>query len=269
MGFHTVVLVKEIYDTRDLVGGLLDDGGKVRADTLDSRFDPEDLNALEMALKLKDSYGGHVTCLSLGAPRKLDVLRECLYRRADAVVRLDDPAFFGLDTLAAALMLGRGVRRLGRFDLVLTGVQVVEGENSMVGSHVAAELGVTLLSYVEEIEAISPRAVTVRRAVEGGIEVVEAPVPVLLTVGVALLQEDPRTPRSARAKLKLQHKKTPIPCWGCGDLEVERSALCACTTIAGRAAVPQREIPHKQVDGASMGELRQMVEELREGGVLR
>jgi len=269
MGFGTVVLVKEIYDTRDLVGDILDVAGSVRLDALEGRFDPEDLNALEMALKLKDSYGGGVTCLSLGAPRRLDVLRECLYRGADSVVRLEGPAFSELDTLAAAHVLAQGVRRLGRFDLILCGVQVVEGENSMVGTHVAAEMGITLVSYVEEIEAISPGTVTVRRAVEGGIEVVEAPMPSLLTVGVALLQEDPRTPRSARAKLKLQHKKTPIAPWGCGELKVEADSLVRSTELCGHAPVPRREIVHRRVDGTNAEELRQMVQELRQGGVLR
>jgi len=269
MGFNTVVLAKEIYDTRDLIGDVLDAGGKVRTDTLESRFDPEDLNALEMALKIKDSHGGKVTCFSLGAPRKLDVLRECLYRGADVVIRLEDGAFIGLDTLAAARVLARAVRRFGGFDLVLTGVQVVEGENSMLGCHVAAELGVPLLSYVEEIEAISSGAVTVRRAIEGGIEVLEAPLPALLTVGVALLQEDARTPRSARAKLKLQHKKTPIPCWGRAELELDDGALKVSTRLAGHGAVPQREIRRKDVNGSALDELRQMVGELRGSGALR
>ena len=130
MGFNAVVLAKEIYDTRDLIGDVLDASGKVRRDALESRFDPEDLNALEMALKIKDGHGGKVTCLSVGAPRRLDVLRECLYRGADGVIRLEDEAFVGLDTLAAARVLAKAVQRLGGFDLVLTGVQVVEGRGA-------------------------------------------------------------------------------------------------------------------------------------------
>ncbi len=269
MSLDIVVLVKEIYDTRDLLTDVLDPDGTVKDELLESRFDPEDLNALEMALKMKDAHGGRITCLSMGAPRKLDVLRECLYRGVDAVGRLEDAAFLGLDTLAAARVLARAIRHLGRFDLVLTGIQVVEGENSMLGCHVAAELGVTLVSYVEEIEAVLPQSVTVRRAVEGGIEVVEAPLPCLLTVGVALLQEDPRTPRSARAKLKLQHKKTPIPHWGRSELELEGEALSASTRVAGHEAVERREIAHTRVDGTSMDELGKMVDELRDSGVLR
>jgi electron transfer flavoprotein beta subunit len=269
MDFHVVCLVREIFDTRDLIEAPIDPSGNLTADNLESRFDPEDLNALEMAMKIKDDKGAKVTALSMGAVRRLDVLRECLYRGVDDVIRLEDPSFQKLDTLGASRLLGKALQELVPFDLVLAGIQISEGENGSLGGHVAQYLDMNSVSYVEEIEGIDHGTIRVRRAIEGGIEVLESPLPVLITVGVALLKEDPRTPRSPRAKLKLKHKKTPINTWGKEALYLAENEMAPATMVGGHKKIPKREIPFKEVKGDDMEALNDMVQELREAGCLR
>jgi len=269
MDLHIVCLAREILDTRDLVVDPLDSSGALKTDSIESRFDPEDLNALEMALKIKDNMGAKVTALSLGAVRKLDVLRECLYRGVDEVIRMEDPSFQRLDTLALSRVYGRAIQKVGSIDIVLTGIQISEGENASLGGHVAQYLGMNFISYVEEIDEIDKGTIRARRAIEGGFEVLESPFPVLITVGVALLKEDPRTPRSPRAKLKLKHKKTPIQKWGNEDLSLMEDEIEPATLVSGYQRIPKREFPFKEVNGDDMDALKEMVQELREAGCLR
>jgi electron transfer flavoprotein beta subunit len=249
-----------VWDTRDLTGRVLDDGGQVKAGALATRFEPEDLNALEMALRIKDEQGGTVTAISLGQPGDVDVLRECLYRGVDGVVRVDaDPR--SLDTQGQAGLLAEAIRKQEGYDLVLTGVTVTEGENSLIGSHVAALLGIEQISYVDSLVTIGDGRVVGKRAIEMGYEDVEVPLPALMTVGVALVEDDPRTPRSAKAMLKLKAKKVEIPLLTAADL----GATAATTTIAGHEAVPEVVIESKEVDPEDEAALQTMLDEVLKG----
>jgi electron transfer flavoprotein beta subunit len=263
------VWVREIWDTRDLVGEPLDPAGHPKWGEWEGRFDPEDLNALEMALQVKDRYPEtRITALSVGDPRKMDVLRECLYRGVDQSIRLGD-AGQGLGISGEARLVAAALGKLGAVDALFTGVQLNEGEAVQRGPFVAALLNWPVVSYVEAMEAVGDSGIQLRRAIEGGIQLVEARCPVVVSVGVALLKEDPRAPRSAKAKLKLQHKKTPIPEWGPGELGVDQGILEGAVRIAHYKPLEQRAFPSKRVNGASGDELQGMVAELRQRGLLR
>jgi electron transfer flavoprotein beta subunit len=265
---HSVVWAREIWDTRDLVGEILDDSGHPRWSDWEGRFDPEDMNALEMALQIQGRHGGEVTAVSVGQPRKLDVLRECLYRGVDRVLRLDsgDLASEGggdaISWMAAALKQMEGV------DALFTGIQLTEGESAQRGAMLAGLLGWPLVSYVEAVEDITEGRLRLRRAIEGGIQLVEVRCPAVVSVGVALVKDDPRAPRSAKAKLKLKHKKTQIPQWSAEDLFFS-SRDKAAMRIRGYRPLEQRGFPSRRVDGSSEEELRNMLGELREKGLTR
>lgn len=269
MPYKTIVVIREVWDTRDLAGEILDQSGAVKETALATRVEPEDLNALETALQLQDAHGGKVTALSLGDVRQMDVLRECQYRGVDEVLRLSHPTLTQTDTLCAARMLAAAIQTLGGADLVLAGIDVVEGENALLGAYVAELLGVSYVSYVDALEDIGEGFVLCKRAIEGGNESVRAPLPALLTVGVALLKDDPRSPRTAKARLKLQHKKTDIPCRSAADLGLDSAQLAPLTAIACREPVPQREIVSKDIDPENEAALKAMLEELRADSVLR
>lgn len=262
MSYNSIVLVREVWDTRDLVGDVLDSSGKVKEETLATRFEVEDLNALEMALKIKDEHGGKVTAVSLGKDRETDVLRECLYRNVDEGIRLADPKFDNLDTFGCSYVISKAIEKIGDFDMVFAGIDVVEGENAQIGSHVAQQLGIEQVSYVDELEEISPEYVVCKRAIEGGYETVQANLPALVIVGVALLKDDPRAPRSAKARLKLRRKKTKIPVWDAPELALDDSLLSSLTTIEEYETVPTREIESKNVDPKDEDELEAMLDEV-------
>jgi electron transfer flavoprotein beta subunit len=263
MAYKCIVIVREVWDTRDLTTKVLD-GGQVKPGALATRFEPEDLNALEMALRVKDQHGGTVAAVSIGRPRGLEVLRECLYRGADAAYLVDaEPA--ALDTRAASALLAAAIRKIGAFDLVLSGVNVVEGENSLLGAHVAARLGLPQISYVDALVAIGDGKVTGRRAIEMGYEDLEAPLPALMTVGVALIADDPRTPRSAKAVLKLKAKKTEIPAFSPADLGLADVAAQANTRVAGRDEVPERVIQSVEVDPENETALKGLLDSVLKG----
>lgn len=262
------VWVREIYDTRDLVGEVLDSKGNPRWSEWEGRFDQEDLNALEMALKWKDRDPSvEVTGLSVGHARKLDVLRECLYRGVDGVMRILPPEEVrGLLTEAKWVALASKKLEL---DVLFTGVQINELECGMKGVFLAKELGWPFVTYVEEMECLDGKILRVKRALEEGSEIIEVEVPVVLCVGIALLKDDPRAPRSARARLKLQHKKTPIPEWKGEGMEGGLEGFREKVTPRIYSLQPQRTFPSRRIDGSKESEIEGMLGELRSMGLVR
>lgn len=266
---NVVVWVREIPDTRDLVGELLGADSRPKWKDWDTRFDPEDLNGLEMALQWKDRDPQiSLWAVSVGEPRKLDVLRECLYRGVDQVVRLEKQGD-SVDLVGEAQLVAAAVKKL-EAQVVFTGVQLNETECGHKGVFLARALGWPVVTYVEAMEQSgSNGAMRLRRAVEQGVQLVEACPPLVVSVGVALLKDDPRAPRSARAKLKLQHKKTPIAQWSCSELGQLLEQGAQAPKILSFRAQPQRVFPARRVDGSSQEELKKMLEELRAQGLVR
>jgi electron transfer flavoprotein beta subunit len=200
-----VVLVKQVPDTQNVTGDAMKEDGTINRSALPTVFNPEDLNALEEALKLKDRHDARVTVITMGPPAAVQVLRDSLYRGADEVVLLTDKAFAGADTLATSYALSLAVRKLGGADLVLCGRQAIDGDTAQVGPQTAEKLGVPQITCVSRVDALTPPAeaagadqealpgsVTATRSVEGGFETLTSPLPCLITVtGEA---NDPRPP---------------------------------------------------------------------------
>jgi electron transfer flavoprotein beta subunit len=192
------VLVKQVPDTQNVTGDAMKDDGTINRAALPTVFNPEDLNALEEALKLKDRNGGRVTVITMGPPAAVQVLRDSLFRGADEVVLLTDRAFAGADTLATSYALSLAVRKLGGADVVLCGRQAIDGDTAQVGPQTAEKLGMPQITCVSRVDALTPPdgdvagSVTATRSVEGGFETLTATLPCLLTVtGEA---NDPRPP---------------------------------------------------------------------------
>ena len=262
MPYHCIVVAREVWDTRDLLASVVNDGGSLNESALSQRFEPEDLNSLEQALQLKDTHGGKVTVLAVGQTHDVDVLRECLYRGVDEVVRLTPPDGARLDTAAQARMLAAAIGKIGEHDLVLLGVSVPEGENSLLGGQLAALLGHDQVTYVDSLTEIGDGNVLCKREIEMGSEFIRAPLPAVLVMGVYLLTDDPRTPRSAKAILKLKMKKVDIPEWSCEDLGLSAAELAAEVEQVGLEAVPQRAIDTKDVDPESNAAIQAMLQDI-------
>jgi len=190
-----------VPDTQNITGDAMKPDGTVNRAALPAIFNPEDLNALELGLQLKERYNAKLIVGTMGPPNAAEVLRESLYRGADEVVLLTDRAFAGADTLATSYALSKCVEKLGKYDLILCGRQAIDGDTAQVGPQLAEKLALPQIAYVEEVEELSKKKIRARRAIEGGYEVVEGPTPCLLTVVEA------NEPRPANGKNIMLYKK--------------------------------------------------------------
>ena len=203
---HCVVLVKQVPDTHNVTGEVMTKDGTMNRGALPAIFNPEDLNALEMALEIKERTGGTVTVVTMGPPKAASILRDSLFRGADKVVLLTDRKFAGADTLATSYVLKCAVEKLGDYDLVLAGRQAIDGDTAQVGPQTAEKLGIPQITYAEQIIEIDSTHITAQRALDAGSEIVRCKMPVLLTVvGSA------NTPRPANVRLQMERKLAAIP----------------------------------------------------------
>jgi electron transfer flavoprotein beta subunit len=203
---NSVVLVKQVPDTHNLSGEVMTKEGTMNRGALEAIFNPEDLNALEMALEIKGRHGGTVTVITMGPPKAANILRESLFRGADKVILLTDRKFAGADTLATSYALMCAVRKLGQFDLILAGRQAIDGDTAQVGPQTAEKLGIPQITYAETIIDISPTHITAERALDSGSEIVRCTLPCLLTVvGSA------NTPRPASVRRQMARKLSAAP----------------------------------------------------------
>ena len=183
----------------------MNDDGTVKRSALPAIFNPEDLNALELAIEIKERFGGHITVITMGLPAAGAILRESLYRGADDAILITDPRCAASDTLATSYILSCAVKKLD-YDIVLCGRQAIDGDTAQVGPQLAEKLDITQITYVEELENLEDKTITARRNTGNGWQQVKAELPVLLTV-VGSANE----PRVAAAKKMMKYKKALTP----------------------------------------------------------
>ncbi|MDR2448749.1 MAG: electron transfer flavoprotein subunit beta/FixA family protein [Prevotellaceae bacterium] len=200
-----VVLAKQVPDTRNVGKNAMKEDGTVNRAALPAIFNPEDLNALEQALRLKDRYPGTtVHLLTMGPGRAADVIREGLFRGADGGVLLTDRKFAGADTLATSYALAQALRKL-QPHIVIAGRQAIDGDTAQVGPQVAEKLGWPQVTYAEEITSYDGKEMVIKRRLERGVETVSATLPLVVTVHASA--PDCR-PRHAKQLLKYKYAKT-------------------------------------------------------------
>lgn len=202
-GLKIVVLAKQVPDTRNVGKDAMKADGTVNRAALPAIFNPEDLNALEQALRLKDKYEGTtVTLLTMGPGRAAEIIREGLFRGANNGVLLSDRAFAGSDTLATSYALSCAIRKMGEVDLIICGRQAIDGDTAQVGPQVAEKLGMPQITYAEEIVSAEKDKVVVKRRLERGVEIVEGSHPVVITVNGSAAE---CRPRNAKFLMKYKH----------------------------------------------------------------
>jgi electron transfer flavoprotein beta subunit len=204
--YHSVVLIKQVPDTRKVTGEVMTAEGTMNRSALPAIFNPEDLNALEMALSIKEQTGGQVTVLTMGPMQAAEVLRESLYRGADRVVLLSDRKFAGADTQATSYTLKCAIDKLGGYDFVFCGRQAIDRDTAQVGPQVAEKLGIPQITYAESIIDLEGDEIVVRRTFDLGTELVKCHLPCLLTVVGSANQ-----PRPASARKRIEYKMAATP----------------------------------------------------------
>jgi len=196
-----VVLIKQVPDTKRITGEAMNPDGTVNRGALPAIFNPEDLNALELALQIKEKFGGSVTAITMGPPAASEVLRDSLYRDVDDAILITDRRCAASDTLATSYILSCAVKKLD-YDIVLCGRQAIDGDTAQVGPQLAEKLGITQITYVEELIELEDKTITARRNIGNGWQEVKAKLPVLVTVTA-----EANEPRVAAAKRMMKYKK--------------------------------------------------------------
>lgn len=209
MSLKIVVLAKQVPDTHNVGPDAMTPEGTINRAALPAIFNPDDLNALEQALRLKEQFPGSViSVVTMGLPKSAEVIREALYRGADKGYVVTDRPLGGADTLATSYTLAQAIKKIGDFDIILGGRQAIDGDTAQVGPQIAEKLGLTQVTYAEEILSLDEAAkkVAIRRHIDGGVETVEAPLPLVVTVNGSAAPCRPRN-----AKLVMKYKKATVP----------------------------------------------------------
>ena len=224
-----VVLAKQVPDTRNVGKDAMTPEGTVNRAALPAIFNPEDLNALEAALRLKDAVeGSTVHILTMGPQRAADIIRDAMFRGADGGYLLSGREVAGSDTLATSYALSCALRRIAP-DVIFAGRQAIDGDTAQVGPQVAEKLGLPQVTYAEEIVGIKESSLVIKRRLEHGVETVECPLPAVITVNASAAE---CRPRNAKRVMKYKYA-----------LATSESAAAAGTPVAERAgATPYLQI---------------------------
>ena len=207
MSLNIIVLAKQVPDTRNVGKDAMKADGTINRAALPAIFNPEDLNALEQALRLKDANpGSTVTILTMGLPRAAEVIREAIFRGADTGIVLTDRVLGGADTLATSYSLAQAVKKIGNYDIILGGRQAIDGDTAQVGPQIAEKLNIPQVTYAEEILELKDGHVVVKRRLENGVEAVKAPLPCVVTVNGSAAE---CRPRNAKRLMKFKHAVSP------------------------------------------------------------
>lgn len=201
MSYHSIVMVKQVPDTANISGQVMRPDGTVNRSKLPTIFNPEDKVALELALQFRDRYDGTVRVLTMGPIKASDLLRDCLYLGVDEAILVSDRKFAGADTLATSYVLSEALRKMAPYDIVFAGRQAIDGDTAQVGPQTAQKLGLPQITCAEEILKAEGSTITVKRKIDNGFEILEATLPLLITV-----IKDAATPRPFRAKRVMAYK---------------------------------------------------------------
>ncbi|MBK1700106.1 electron transfer flavoprotein subunit beta/FixA family protein [Thiococcus pfennigii] len=251
---HAVVAIKQVPDTTNV--RIDPDTGTLIREGVPAIVNPYDVHALEMAVRLKERFGGQVTVLTMGPPKAAEALIECVEQGADRAILLSDRKFGGADTLATSYVLAgaiEAIRAEGPVDLLLFGKQAIDGDTAQVGPGVATRLGVPLITYAIEIEAFDPLARTaiVHRRTELGVEVLETALPALLTVEkeIAAIARAPlpNLVRAARYRPEVWDAAQPVA------FDAAKLGIKGSPTVVGRAFTPAAKAPGEQIEVAALG----------------
>lgn len=259
-----IVLVKQVPNTADVK---IDPAtGTLQREGVESIINPDDLHALEAAIALKERHGGRVTAVSMGPPQAVDALREALAMGVDEGILLTDKAFAGADTLATSYSLGKCVRKLGKFDLVLCGLQAIDGDTAQIGPQVAEFLDIPQVVRATRLDVAAGELVA-ERAVEEGTEVIRCPLPALVSVIKEINR--PRYPRIPGILASFE-KDAPIKLWGPKDIGAEeaRIGLKGSPTQVQRTFTPKVEKKSERLAGDPAATASALIDRLQQRRLL-
>jgi electron transfer flavoprotein beta subunit len=213
-----VVCIKQVPDT---VHVRIDETtGAMQREGVPAVVNPYDLYALEEALRLREAHGGSVAALTMGPPQAAAALRDAVALGVDEGYHLSGREFAGGDTLATSYALARGIEKIGEVSLVLCGKQAIDGDTAQVGPELAEHLGLPFLGFVRRVREAHPGRIVVERMTEEGADVVESPLPAVISV-----VKEINTPRLPSLRGKMRAKSFAPTVWGAAALGADEARL--------------------------------------------
>ena len=254
---NIVVCVKQVPGTTEVK--MNKETNTIIREGVESIINPFDTYAVEEGLRIKDKLGGKVTILSMGIPSVAEMLKEAIALGADEAVLLSDRAFAGADTLATSYTLSMGIKKMGDANLIICGKQATDGDTAQVGPSLAEKLGYPHTTYVRKIEEISDSHIRCQRMTEDGYEVVEMPLPAVITV-VKEINE----PRLPSIKGMMRAKKAVVSVWTADEINADKSlcGLKGSPTQVVKTFVPVHDIQSEMIEGAPAEQASNLAEKL-------
>ena len=232
---------------------------------IENIINPLDTYALEESIRIKERCGGKVTAISMGPPQAEEMLREAISLGADEAILLSDGAFAGADTWATAYTLARAIEKLEGYDLVICGRQTIDGDTGQVGPELAEMLGLPFIAYVSQIEEIDDESMRVKRMVEDGYEILEAPLPAVMSV-----VKEINTPRLPSLRGLTKAKSAEVPVWAAQELGVDENKLGlsgSCTRVI-KVFFPQRVSQGEILQGELESQVGSLIDKLRDAKLI-
>ncbi len=255
-----LVLIKQVPNTNQVKidpkkGTLIREG-------VESIVNPEDLIATEAALQLREKYKGKITAITMGPPQAKEALQEVLAMGVDEGILLTDKNFAGADTLATSYTLGKCIKTIKKFDLILCGRQAIDGDTAQIGPQVAEFLGIPQITYVRKIK-IQGKKVLAERMIAEGYEHIEAKLPVLLTVIKELTTS--RYPSVNGIMSACVFNEDAIKIWNAADIHAnaENLGLGGSATWVTKTFAPEVKRAGVKLTGTPQKIAEQLINELR------
>lgn len=254
---NIIVCVKQVPATTEVK--LNKETNTIIREGVESIINPFDTYALEEGLRVRDNLGGKVTVISMGIPSVADMLKETISLGADDALLLSDRAFAGADSLATAYTLSMGIKKLGSYDLIICGKQATDGDTAQVGPSLAEKLGVPHTTYVRKIEEIREGYLRCQRLTDDGYEVVEMPLPAVITV-VKEINE----PRLPSIKGMMRAKKAVINIMTADDVNADKNlcGLKGSPTQVVKTFVPVHEVKSEMIEGNTQEQAVKLADKL-------
>jgi len=200
-----VVCIKQVPDPEE--AKMDESAGTVVREGVSLIINPFDLYAVEEALRVKESLGGEVITISMGPPQTMDALKETIAMGVDSAYLISDRAFAGADTLATSYTLSQAIKKIGDYNLLICGKQAIDGDTAQTGPGIAAHLSLPQITFVRKIEEIKDDYIRAERLTEEGYQVIESPLPALITVVKEI--NEPRLP-TLRGKIRAKNIEVAI-----------------------------------------------------------
>lgn len=256
---NIIICIKQVPDTQDVkinpeTNTLIREGVK-------SIINPFDMYALEEGLRIKERIGGKVVVITMGPPQAEEALREAISIGADDAIHVTDRGFAGADTLATSYTLAKAVEKIGRYDLIICGKQAIDGDTAQVGPGIAAQLDIPQVTYVKKTEDIKDGIARFERMTEEGYEVIEAPLPCLITV-----VKEINTPRLPSLKGKIRAKQAQIIKQSAKDIGADpnKIGLKGSPTMVDKIFAPPKRSGGQIFHGATEEVINRVVDGLKD-----